>query len=314
MVRAIKTKLIITIVLLACGVLGAAISHSGATGSPSGTLLPVDLCFVRDNGVWVRKANTLKEELWYSGDSIMRASISPKGDAVVLAGRFIDGRNNRIALLDDKNMKPRILDGIPDGSCGNPIWSLDGNHIIFTIYTTKIINSKIEAKTDTAIISRNGTGFKIVGKVGTIPLCWTNEIDSIYVTDLQKICKLALNRNESICVEPVSKTFNYLGADSAALSPNGKFMLLRADICPLGGTSPFNDETILLLLDLTTKKAERLSPPKTGMNEPCWLPDGKSFLYHAYSEKKGHRIEQMELKTRRKTVIVDDGLCPSLSR
>jgi hypothetical protein len=280
--------------------------------------LSVSLCFLRNKGIWVRKAGATEDDLWYSDGTILGTAISPQGDSIAIAGRFqVNGEKylqRRIAIVDRKGASPRLLNSIPMGSCSDPIWSPDGKSILFSLYNSVIVDSRVEAKTKPAIVSRDGSGFRFLSKEQLVPLCWSKEGNSIYMADWQKIWRVSLDTNELVSFDLRHEGFKYLAADSGFLSPDGEKMLLHGEVSLQQGELPSEADMALFLFDLRTQRLERLSLRGSDMDNACWLPDGRGFVFHEHSAKEGHRIILMDLKTRRKTVVVEGGLCPSLSK
>lgn len=288
-------------------------TKSAVAANPNQTL-PVGLCFTKGAGVYVQPANSSIAEKWIDAAHAVDAKLSPAGDAIAFTldtSPKGSGPVRHIAILDGKAAKHRVLDAIPGSNNYGPVWSPDGKLIMFQHYAGN--------KWHLAIVGRDGSGFRVVFDPLADSMminngCWSNDSKYFYCFDFDFLYQLDLNGSvisriafKDVPIEVSSSTCQF------RLSPDGKQMLLEAEIEVDDLKNDDYPSPVIFLLDLGSKKARRVSPKGMMLSDPEWLKDGKSFVCRK-SDGKRFGIYRVGIESGSAQLIVPGGKDPSVSR
>lgn len=282
--------------------------ESGSKNKPS-LSLPVDLSYTADSCVYVAHSGGKTPECWSSTKGISDVTISPDGSALALtfnspkAGSMRS--NRRIAIIDSKGEKPRVLDSIPGDNSYGPVWSPDSKQLMFSHLNAGQLN--------VAVVNRDGSGFHVLPSSVPAPselhcAFWAHDGKSLYAYNWSALYQIGLDGKEisRLPFSDLSLTLTTLGG-RVALSPDGIKLLVEIK----DGESP-GGVTIIYVCDTKTKKKSRITSRHGEISGPSWLPNGNAIVYTSTS-KVGGGIYQKELSTGIEALLVSGASAPSVS-
>jgi len=281
--------------------------------APGKGILSVDFCYSKGSGVFVQRTGQGRPEQWSTSKSVVYPALSPSGSTLAITLETNSKTNisgsRYLALLENPGAQPKIIFGTPDHHCYRPIWSPDGEKIMF--------NNHRDRSWGVSVINKDGSGYRDIiypGKdndlIGTA--CWGPDGKSLFAYDFHNLYWVDLNGTliKKIPFADLALEVSSSGS-TFSLSPDGSRMLMAVSV-DLPDMDKFEFPVdVIFLLDLQTSKVTRLSPGGALASCPAWMPDGKSFLFHGDGSLKVG-VYLMELGSKRPVLLVPGGSNPTV--
>jgi TolB protein len=278
--------------------------------------LPVVMSYVKDGWIYVTYSDGKAPDRWLSSKDISDLAISP--DSNSLAFTFYLPKSDskrlsstrRIAVLDSKGAKPRVLESIPGENSYGPIWSPDSKQLMF--------NHLSEGRWKVAIISRDGSGFQILSTLTTAdPVLhsafWGNDGKSIYAYDSSHLYQIGLDGMElsRVSFSDWSISLTATGG-KMALSPEGTRLLIETEVDTHKKNDPLSSSSIVYVCDLKTKRKLEITSHHGEISKPSWLLDENTIVFSSIARTHTN-IYRRDLMRGIETLILSNASHPSLS-
>jgi len=220
-----------------------------------------------------------------------------------------------IAVADLATKKVTIFKKeIPSDNCHRAVFSPDGAHILFSIWS--------DADWHLAMVNADGSAFRYVkkseNKNSLWSYCWAADGKSIYAQDLTNLYLIdttgKVEKQWSLKTLFPSGSFN--SGSSFAVSGEGKKMLMEVDMDDEEANMPDWDgpPPSIWMLDIGSEKATRLTPKGVLAWHPGWI-DANSFVFGAQTAKeKKASIYRATLDNPDRKTVIKNGTNPSVSR
>lgn len=230
------------------------------------------IAFERGDSVWIANLDGTSARKIAKGSG---PDLSPDGNRVAFNTDTSTKKEviRQIAVADLASKKVTVFkNGIPSTNCQGAIWSPDGTHILFEIFT--------DADWHLALVNADGSGFRYLRKAwpkgnSFWSACWAPDGRSIYAQNLDSIFQIDLDGKE-LNKWSIAKLFPNGGLNSEtkfSLSPNGKILLMDVDMQDETANMPDWDgpPPALWIYDFATRTATRLTPKDVLVSKPSWL-------------------------------------------
>jgi TolB protein len=273
------------------------------------------LVFERGTAIWVSNLDGTNAEKIAKGSG---PDISPDGTRVAFHTDESTNKDvtRRIAIVDLATKKvTEFKKEIPSANCQRAIWSPDGSHILFNIWSG--------SDWHIAMINADGSGFRYVKKA-TPPrnsfwsACWAPDGKSIYAQDLNHLYRFALDGSEmkKWGLDSLFPKGSMNSGSYATVSPDGKTLLLDVDMTEEEANMPDWDgpPPSVWILDFASAKGTRLTPTGILAWHGCWI-DSNEILFTGQSAKeKEPTIYRMKIDGKDRTAVLKKANNPSASR
>ena len=244
--------------------------------------------------------------------------LSPDGSRIAFHTDNSTGKNlvRQIAVADVATKQVTVFKKeMPSENCQRAVWSPDGAHILFEIWT--------DNDWHVAMINADGSGFRYVKKA-TPPrnsfwsTCWAPDGKSIYAQDLTNLYQFGLDGTEmkKWSLHSLFPKGSMSSGSSMAVSPDGKTFLIDIDMDEEEANMPDWDgpPPSLWMLEIASQKATRLSPKGVLAWHGCWL-NSKEILFTSQSAKeKEPTIYRMNIAEKDRKAVLKNANNPSASR
>lgn len=273
------------------------------------------MAFERGTSIWIANANGTDAKKITRGSG---PDMSPDGTRI--AFNTDDSTNKdltrHIAVVDVATKKLTIFKKeIPSDNCQRAVWSPDGAHILFSIWTG--------SDWHLAMINADGSGFRYVKKAtpknnSYWSTCWASDGKSIYAQDLTNLYEFGLDGTEmkKWSLHTLFPKGSMSSGSSIAVSPDGKTFLIDVDMDEEEANMPDWDgpPPSLWTLELASQKTTRLSPKGVLAWHGGWL-NSKEIVFTSQSAKeKDPTLYKMMLAEKDRKALLKNGNNPSLSR
>ena len=216
---------------------------------------------------------------------------------------------SRIAIVDIASGKITTLKNNPADRCSSPVWSSDGQWIIFS--------SQREFFYDLNVIKKDDTGFRVivkgteVGHPNYYSPCWAPDGKSLFCHNSENICRLSLDGAvlERWDIHKILPGDNLTG--NVSISPDGNRLLISQEYRRDSEAPPPS----LWLFDLVSQQSTRLVTPKElSVSDGCWL-DKDHILFQSGGADESDRpaIYRMSLDKKDLKRLIRDGSSPTVS-
>jgi TolB protein len=279
---------------------------------------PQKIVFQRGDNIWIANIDGTAAKKIAVGSG---PSISSPGTQVAFAtATSSDYRSqargaqndpiSRIALVDIASGKVTLLKNIPADRCSSPVWSPDGQCIIFS--------SQREFFYDLNVVKKGDTGFRVivkgteVGHPNYYSPRWAPDGGSIFCHDTKNICRLGLDGAvlAQWDIRKILPHYFYL-TGSISVSPDGNRLLISQEYRGDSQAPPPS----LWLFDIVSQQSTRLVTPKElSVSEGCWL-DKDRILFQSGGADGSDRpaIYRMSLEGKDLKRLIKDGSSPTVS-
>jgi TolB protein len=224
------------------------------------------LCFSRDRGVWIANLDGSGAHKIVTGDD---PGISPDGARIAYTETG-KGSTRHIAVIEVSSGKKVVFRNLPSDNAYGPVWSHDGQRILFNIFT--------ENHWRLGLIGADGSGFQFVPAPPAVTQdlfspAWADD-NSIFAQDLTNIYQVDLT-GKALAQWKISDALpnaDMNSNDRIVRSDDGKSFLVDADLNEEGQIKSWEGPPpAVFLFDISTGKAHRVSPAKVYAWDPFWL-------------------------------------------
>ncbi len=271
--------------------------------------------FERGTAIWIANADGTNPKKIAKGSG---PDLSPDGTRIAF---HTDDSNSKdvvrqIAVVEVASKKITIFKkGIPSDNCQHAVWSPDGAHILFSIWT--------DSDWHLAMINADGSGFRYVKKATPArnsfwSTGWASDGKSIYAQDLTNLYQFGLDGTEikKWSLQSLFPKGSMNSGSSIAVSPDGKTFLIDVDMDEEEANMPDWDgpPPSLWMLDVDSRKATRLTPKGVLAWHGSWL-NSKEILFTSQSAKeKEPTVYRMNLTEKDRKPVLKNANNPSTSR
>jgi TolB protein len=265
------------------------------------------LCFSRGRGVWIANLDGSGAHKIVTGDD---PAISPDGARIAYteAGK---GSIRHIAVIEVSSGKKVVFRNLPSDNAYGPVWSHDGQRILFNIFT--------ENHWRLGLIGADGSGFQFVPAPPAVTQdlfspAWADD-SSIFAQDLTNIYLVDLS-GKALAQWKISDALpnaDVNSNDRIVRSDDGKSFLVDADLNEEGQIKSWEGPPpAVFLFDISTGKAHRVSPAKVYAWDPFWL-DGEEYLFTSTVDGRHFGIYKASLAGEKPRLVIKNASSVTVS-
>jgi TolB protein len=273
------------------------------------------LAFERDGSIWVSNIDGINARKITKGSA---PDLSADGTRIAFHTDTSTEKDvvRQIAVVDVPTKKVTVFKKeIPSENCQRAIWSPDGAHILFTIWS--------DSDWHLALVNADGSGFRYLKKTETKgnslwSFCWTPDSKSVYAQDLNNLYLIDMNGKELRKWELKSLfadgSFN--SGSNIAVSPDGKTLLMEVDMDNEEANMPDWDgpPPSIWTMDIGSGKGTRLSPKGVLAWHGVWL-DPSGFVFSAQTPKeKKPSVYRATVRNPERKLVIKNANSPSVSK
>jgi Tol biopolymer transport system component len=186
----------------------------------------------------------------------------------------------------------------------NPIWTPDGNRILFTsdrtgtfgIWVLSVVDGNPQGAPELLRADMGKTWPVRFARGETLFYGVQTTMHDVYVAELDP-------KTGKITAPPSQASRRLVGANSwPEWSPDGKLLVFVSNVLPGGRDVPG-----LSILSLETGKQEELHPRMTTISRLRWSPDGRSILASGQDQKGRGGLYQIDAQTGDVSPVVQSG-------
>src|SRR5579862_5514730 len=266
---------------------------------------PAQFVFERGDSVWIANIDGSKPKKLVKGAD---PRVSPDGTRVAFTQDF-EGKepvNRRIAVFDLATQKTTIFKDVPSNNAYGPVWSPDGSKIVFYMFGDKDWH--------VCMTNADGSGFAYLFKTppeghAKYSVAWAPDGKSLFCQDLDTLFRIDLD-GKTLLQTPLKEILGDATLNSGsefAPSPDGKSLLIDADMDEQEIKGWDGPPAALLLVDIETKKLTRLSPKKFNAWNPCWLNDQEILFVGQGEGEKGPSVYRMAIAGGARKKLLQNG-------
>jgi TolB protein len=266
------------------------------------------LCFSRDRDVWIANLDGSGARKIVTGND---PAISQDGARIAYTepGK---GSIRHIAVIEVSAGKKAVFHDLPSDNAFGPIWSPDGQHLLFLIYTGEHWRL--------GLIGADGAGFQFVPAPPAVTQdlfspAWAIDGKSIYAQDLTDIYqidptgKILAQWKVSDALPKADMNSN----DRIQPSEDGQSLLVDADLDEEGHLKAWEGPPpAVFRLDLRSGKARRISPAKVYAWDPCWL-NAQEYLFTGTTDGRRFSIYKTTLSGDKPQLLVSNAASVTVS-
>jgi TolB protein len=282
--------------------------------STLGVMASPRIAFERGNAIWIVNADGSGAKKIVIGSA---PDLSPDGGRITFTTDTSTKNDIRtIAVADVPAGKVKVFkDEIPSSNCQRGVFSPDGAHILFEIWT--------DADWRLALINANGSGFRYLRKAepkgnSFWSTCWAPDGRSIYAQNLNDVCQFDLEGAEmkKWKIESLFPKGGFSSESTLAISPDGKKLLADVEMQEEEANIPDWDGPSLALwiYDFATHTTTRLTPKGVLASKPCWLNETEIVFNAQEAGARQLSIYQMKLVDKNRKSLIKNAWNASVSR
>ncbi|HEX6566148.1 MAG TPA: hypothetical protein VF020_17790 [Chthoniobacterales bacterium] len=265
------------------------------------------LCFSRDNGVWIANLDGSGAHKIVTGND---PAISPDGARIAYteSGK---GSVRYIAVIEVSSGKKMVFRNLPSDNAYGPVWSHDGQRILFNIFT--------ENHWRLGLIGADGSGFQFVPAPPAVTQdlyspAWA-DANSIFAQDMTNIYQIDLTGN-TLAQWKISDALpnaDMNSNDRIVRSEDGKSFLVDADLNEEGPIKSWEGPPpAVFLFDISIGKARRISPAKVYAWSPFWL-NAKEYLFTGTTDGRHFGIYQVSSPGEKPQLVINNASAVTVS-
>jgi TolB protein len=266
------------------------------------------ICFSRERGVWIANLDGTGAHKIVTGDD---PAISSDGARIAYTepGK---GSNRHIAVIEVSSGKKVVFRNLPSDNAYGPVWSHDGQRILFNIFT--------ENHWRLGVIGVDGSGFQFVPAPPTVTQDlfspgWATEDNNIFAQDLTSIYQIDLN-GKVLAQWKISEALpnaDMNSNDRIVGSEDGKSFLVDADLNEEGQIKSWEGPPpAVFLFDISTGRANRISPAKVYAWDPFWL-NAREYLFTSTIDGRHFGIYKGSLSGEKPRLVVNNASSVTVS-
>src|SRR5246127_1187396 len=263
--------------------------------------------FSRDSGVWIANLDGTGAHKIVAGDD---PAISPDGARIAYteSGK---GSIRHIAVMEVSSGKKVVFRNLPSDNADGPVWSHDGQRILFNIFT--------ENHWRLGLIGVDGSGFQFVPAPSAVTQdlyspAWADD-HSIFAQDLTNIYQVDLT-GKALAQWKISDALpnaDMNSNDRIVRSDDGKSFLVDADLNEKGQIKSWEGPPpAVFLFDISTGKAHRVSPAKVYAWDPFWL-DAATYLCNSTIDGRHFGIYKASLSGEKPQLVINNASSVTVS-
>jgi TolB protein len=265
------------------------------------------LCFSRDRGVWIANLDGSGAHKIVTGDD---PGISPDGARIAYTETG-KGSTRHIAVIEVSSGKKVVFRNLPSDNAYGPVWSHDGQRILFNIFT--------ENHWRLGLIGADGSGFQFVPAPPAVTQdlfspAWADD-NSIFAQDLTNIYQVDLT-GKALAQWKISDALpnaDMNSNDRIVRSDDGKSFLVDADLNEEGQIKSWEGPPpAVFLFDISTGKAHRVSPAKVYAWDPFWL-DAADYLCTSTVDGRHFGIYKASLAGEKPQLVINNASSVTVS-
>jgi TolB protein len=266
------------------------------------------ICFSRERGVWIASLDGTGAHKIVTGDD---PAISPDGARIAYteSGK---GSTRHIAVIEVNSGKKVVFRNLPSDNAYGPVWSHDGQRILFNIFT--------ENHWRLGVIGVDGSGFQFVPAPPAVTQDlfspgWATEDNSIFAQDLTNIYQIDLNGKVLVQwkISEALPNADMNSNDRIVGSEDGKSFLVDADLNEEGQIKSWEGPPpAVFLFDISTGKANRISPAKVYAWDPFWL-NAQEYLFTSTIDGRHFGIYKGSLSGEKPRLVVNNASSVTVS-
>jgi TolB protein len=266
------------------------------------------ICFSRDRAVWIANTDGTGAHKVVTGDD---PAISPDGARVAYTepGK---GTVRHIGVIEVSSGKKAVFRDLPSDNAYGPVWSPDGQHLLFNIFTGDHWHF--------GLIGVDGTGFQFVPAPPAITAdlfspAWAIDGKRIYAQDLTNIYEIDLT-GKTLAQWKISDALPNADLNSnnrIVPSNDGKTFLIDVGLDEEGKIKSWaGPPPAVFLFDIGSGKAHRVSPPKVYAWDPSWL-NAQQYLFTSTVDGRHFGIYKTSLSAEKPQLIVNNASSVTVS-
>ena len=265
------------------------------------------ICFSRDSGVWFANLDGTGAHKIVAGDD---PAISPDAARIAYTepGK---GSIRHIAVVEVSSGKKVVFRNLPSDNAYGPVWSGDGQRLLFNIFT--------ENHWRLGLIGVDGSGFQFVPAPPTVTQdlyspAWATD-NSIFAQDLTNIYQIDLNGKQLAQwkISDALPNADMNSNDRIVRSEDGKSFLVDADLSEEGQIKSWEGPPpAVFLFDISTGKANRISPAKVYAWDPFWL-NAQEYLFTSTIDGRHFGIYKGSLSGEKPRLVLNNASSVTVS-
>ena len=265
------------------------------------------LCFSRDGGVWIGNLDGSGAHKIVTGDD---PAISPDGARIAYTETG-KGGTRHIAVIEVSSGKKVVFRDLPSDNAYGPVWSHDGQRILFNIFT--------ENHWRPGLIGVDGSGFQFVPAPPGVTQdlfspAWADD-NSIFGQDLTNIYQVDLS-GKTLAQWKISDALpnaDMNSNDRIVRSDDGKTFLVDADLNEEGQIKSWEGPPpAVFLFDISSGKAHRVSPAKVYAWDPFWL-NSKEYLFTSTTDGRHFSIYKVSSPGEKPQLVINNASSVTVS-
>lgn len=275
------------------------------------------IAFLRGNDeIWIYDDCGKNQEFICNGYD---PDISPNGKFIAFT--LYEDLSRKIAIVDIKTKKVKVLNSIPGSNSSKPKWAPNGKKIAF--------NYRNGTRWVVGIIDQNNNEFNILNKdIESFSCSWSFDGKYIICHDAKYIYKL--NLDGSIVFKKLIKNIIDNNGISSATDfylfedKNNRYILF--DAIPDTEGEIYDLPSAIFIYDLNKEQIERITPKNILAANPRWY-DRNNIIFNAITEndisvktfsymkdKIPFDIYKISLKSKEMIFLIKNGYYPSSSK
>ncbi|MBV8213496.1 MAG: PD40 domain-containing protein [Verrucomicrobia bacterium] len=268
------------------------------------------ICFSRDGGVWIANLDGTGARKIFTGDD---PAISPDGARIAYTETGKGKETIRhIAVIEVSSGKKAVFRNLPSDNAYGPLWSPDGEHLLFNIFT--------ENRWRLGLIGVDGTGFQFIPPPPAVTQdifspAWATDGKGIYAQDMTNIYQIDLD-GKTLAQWKISGALSNAdmnSSDRIVPSDDGKTFLVDADLNEEGNIKSWEGPPpAVFLFDVSAGKGRQVSPSKVYAWDPCWL-NPQEYLFTSTTDGRHFGIYKTSLSGEKPRLIINNASSVTVS-